>query len=404
MTKDEFANIELPDTPGVYTFKKGAREILYIGKATSLRDRVRSYFSDDVISTRGSRIVDMVTKADHIEYVQTDSVLEALLLESRLIKKHQPDYNVKEKDNKSFFVVVVTKEDVPKVLLMRQRELEKKKLAKEIQTRSVFGPFPSGSQIREALRIVRKIFPFQDANSVKKDQAEFYKQIGLSPDTTKQERQKEYEFNIKNIEMFLSGKKREVVARLKKQMMLHAKKMEFEKADFIKRKIYALEHIRDVSLIKREMKTGNAGLFRIESYDISHFSGKDMVGAMTVIENGSPVPSEYRKFKIRGFEQANDLGALEEMMKRRLGHVEWTFPNLIVVDGAMPQKSRIEKVLRETGIRIPVVAVVKNEKHKPKGILGLRKFTEQYKDEILLSNAEAHRFAVAYQKKLRLKR
>ena len=159
MTSQQLTKTKLPNTTGVYFFKKGA-EILYIGKATSLKDRVRSYFASDLIKTRGPAILDMVTQSTDITFQKTDSVLEALILESNLIKKYQPKYNVKEKDDKSFNCIAVTKEDYPRVLLIRSKDLKDgfRKFKK------VFGPFPNASQLREALKLVRKIFPFFDTN------------------------------------------------------------------------------------------------------------------------------------------------------------------------------------------------------------------------------------------------
>lgn len=401
MNKSDFAKIKLPDTPGVYQFKDNTDEILYIGKATSLRDRVKSYFSHDLVAERGKRLVDMVTKAVKIDYIETDSVLEALILEANLINLHQPKYNAIGKDNKSFYYVVVTKEEFPRVLILRGRDLEKKLLKKDIVVQTKFGPFPYGSQLKEALRIVRKIFPFNDSYSVKKDQAEFYRQIKLAPDFNKSDFAKQYQENINNIILFFKGSKRKIIQKLRENMMKLANKMEFERANEIKKQIFALEHIKDVSLIKKENISKRITGFRIEGYDIAHISGTNMVGVMTVIEQGEPAKDQYRKFNVKGFDKANDVGALEEIFRRRMGHVEWPFPDLIVVDGALPQKSRVEKVLREIGIRIPVVAVVKNEKHKPKGILGLKKFTEAYKDEIILVNDESHRFAITFHRNKR---
>ena len=116
MDFSQYKKINLPDTPGVYLFKKN-KEILYIGKATSLKDRVRSYFSNDLIATRGPLLIDMVFQANDIEFIKTDSVLEALILESNLIKKYQPRYNTQEKDDKSYNYVIITKEDFPRVLI-----------------------------------------------------------------------------------------------------------------------------------------------------------------------------------------------------------------------------------------------------------------------------------------------
>ena len=162
MTSQVLSKFKLPDTPGVYFFKKG-REILYIGKATSLRDRVRSYFSRDLVETRGMLLVDMVAKASVIDFIQTDSVVEALLLEAELIRKHRPYYNTKEKDDKSYNCVVITKEDFPRVLILRKKDLDSNLNAERYTLNAVFGPFPNGTQLREALKIIRRIFPFRDA-------------------------------------------------------------------------------------------------------------------------------------------------------------------------------------------------------------------------------------------------
>ena len=389
----------LPDTPGVYLFKEKG-QILYIGKATSLRDRVKSYFGKDLFNTRGPMVLDMVTKSDSLEFFETDSVLEALILEANLIKKHQPVANTKEKDNKSFYVVAVTKEEVPKVLIIRERELENK----DIKLRAKFGPFPNGSVIREALSIIRRIFPFQDENSLKKDQKEFYRQLGLSPDFTKNDFKNTYEENIENLILFFKGKKREIVKKLEKEMMILAKEEKFEMADALKKKIFALNHIKDVSLIKKENTENREKVFRIEGYDVSHTGGSEMVGVMTVVTNGVTEKSEYRKFKIKGFDKSNDVGALREILLRRFAHTEWVYPNMIVVDGSVAQKRATEKVLNEIGAVIPVIAVVKDERHKPKALLGGKDYIKGREDAIVLVNAEAHRFSIKYHKDLRGKK
>ncbi len=407
---------KLSDKPGVYLFKEKG-QILYIGKATSLKSRVKSYFGNELLNTRGPMILDMVTKSDTLDFYETDSVLEALILEANLIKKHQPKANTREKDNKSFYFVVVTRPDSPKlgdarqakdgvdgevskVLALREREIEKSK----IKTRAKFGPFTDGSIIREALRIVRRIFPFQDENSVKKDQKEFYRQIGLAPDSTQKDFKNVYEKNIENIVLFFKGKKRELVKNLEREMMDLAKKEEFEKAEIVKRKIFALNHIKDVSLIKRENIENREKVFRIEAYDVSHTGGSEMVGVMTVVTNGAPEKSEYRKFKIKGFDKSNDVGALREVLLRRFGHTEWLYPNMIVVDGSVAQKRAAEKVLTEIGAVIPVVAVVKDERHKPKALLGGKDYIKGREDSIILANSEAHRFSIKYHKDLRGKK
>lgn len=390
---------KLPDSPGVYLFKEKGK-ILYIGKATSLKDRVKSYFGNDLINTRGPIILDMVTKSDELDFLKTDSVLEAIILEANLIKKHQPTANTREKDDKSFCHVVVTRDDIPKVLVLRERDME----SKDYKIKAKFGPFPSASIMREALSIIRRIFPFQDENSLKKDQKEFYRQLGLAPETSAKDFNSSYEKNIQNITLFFKGKKRDIVRNLEKEMMNLAKEEKFEMANELKKKVFALNHIKDVALIKKENTHNRDKKFRIEAYDVSHTGGSEMVGVMTVVVNGEKENSEYRKFKIRGFKKSNDVGALEEMIKRRLAHTEWTYPNLVVVDGSVAQKRRVENIFNTLGIHIPVTAVVKNEHHKPKAILGNKEIVKKHEVEVILANAEAHRFSIAYHKGLRAKK
>lgn len=399
---------ELPGGPGVYIFKE-KKKILYIGRATSLKTRVASYFRRDLLDTRGTRLVDMVTLSDNIDHIETDSVLEAIILEANLIKKHQPYYNTLEKDDKSFNYVVVINEEFPKVIVLRERELENALKgrdsfglpAKKLKTKAIFGPFPHGGTIREGLRIIRKIFPFHDGSSIKKDQIEFYRQIGLTPDLSKEEVRRNYKKNIRNIILFFQGKKSRVIKNLEKDMKYFSDRRDFEMAAVMRNRIFALKHIHDVSLIKREELLSKAGSFRIEAYDISHISGTNMVGVMTVITNGAADKNEYRKFRIRGYDSSNDVGALTEVMKRRLGHPEWVYPNLVVVDGSTAQKRAIETLFNQLGVQIPVVAVVKNERHKPKAILGHKETIVAHEKAIILANAESHRFAVAYHRNRR---
>lgn len=403
MTGQQITKLKLPDLPGVYFFMKG-REILYIGKATSLRDRVRSYFGKDLIHTRGSHIVDMAFKATTIKYQVTDSVLEALILEANLIKKHLPKYNTKEKDNKSFNYVLITDEEIPKVVLIRGREIDLKSKTKDLKIRSLFGPYPSGSAIKEGLKIIRRIFPFIDKSSSKKDNYEFYRQLGLAPDTHQARTLKIYQERIKHIELFFKGKKKEVVETIKKKMFELAKKQEFELANECKRQIFALEHINDVSLIKNESLTmPTQGQFRIEAYDIAHMSGQNMVGVMTVVLDGHIESSEYKKFIIRTQTNSNDTGALEEILSRRLRHTEWGIPDLIVTDGGIAQMRVGEQVVERYQFNVPVVSVVKDDKHKAKDILGDKLITKKYERAILLANSEAHRFGITFHKKKRAK-
>jgi excinuclease ABC subunit C len=404
MKIETFKKIKLPDKPGVYFFKH-KNQILYIGKATSLRDRTKSYFSNDLINTRGPLIIDMVFKASKLEWQETDSVLEAIILEAGLIKKHQPYYNTREKDNKSFNVVCITKEPFPKVLVFRERNLKAIFAKGEADTKfqAKYGPFTNGPQLKEAMNIVRHIFPYLDAKSSQLNNFRFYQQLGLAPEIGTKEAKIAYGENIKNLKLFFQGKKKKVISNFKKEMMELAKNKEFERANEIKKRIFALQHINDVALIKNSDKITSQNSIRIESYDIAHMGGKNMVGVMTVVEDGEVNKNEYRKFKIKTQNDANDTGALTEVLERRLAHTEWTHPALIVVDGGVAQINAAKKVLIKIKSNIPIVSVLKDEKHKPKAIMGDEKMGLKYKREILLANSEAHRFAITYHKKMRNK-
>ena len=397
---------ELPDNPGVYFFLSNELEILYIGKATSLRDRVRSYFSTDIQATRGPKISTMLAKATSIAYQPTDSVLEALLLESERIKEHAPIYNTDLKDNKSFNFVIMTDEEFPRVLSIRGRELAEGKAPGKIL--HLFGPFPNGLQLRSALKIVQNIFPFRD-NKCKPGQGKpcFNRQIGLCPGVcTGEISKREYGSILRNITQFFEGKKDIVMKRLEREMKARAKALEFEKANEIKKTLFALQHIQDVALISEQGAENNkqgAKTIRIEAYDVAHLAGGSAVGVMTVVENGIAEKNAYRKFRLRQEYTGNDLSALEEILRRRLGHPEWTLPDILAVDGSFLQYGVAERILAEQKLIIPIVGIVKNDQHKAERIIGDAGLIQRYTKEILLANAEAHRFAITYHRKRRNK-
>lgn len=411
MIRQDLDKLNLPEIPGVYIWRDGEGKILYIGKATSLRDRVRSYFSGDVIKTRGAHIVDMVFKATTVTYQETMNALEALILEANLIKKYKPYYNTKEKDDKSFNCVAITKELFPRVLLVRQKDIDiKNKTVKVLRDPKpilydvVFGPYPNGGAIKEALRLLRPIFPFRDLASSKKDNSVFYRQIGLAPDTTNKDAQTQYRKTISRLKMIFQGKFQSLLTSLKKDMMAAAKKEQFELAGELKQKVFSLEHIQDISLIKRDLVGGVLGEeFRFEAYDIAHISGSSMVGVMTVVTNATTQKNEYRKFIIRGFTKANDAGALREMLVRRFAHPEWSLPQAIVVDGNAIQSNVAKEVLSSLVLDIPVIAVTKDERHRPKAITGPKDIIETHKYAILLANNEAHRYGVTFHRARRAK-
>jgi excinuclease UvrABC nuclease subunit len=409
MTNNHTSLKKLPDTPGVYFFIGPKREVLYVGKATSLRSRVRSYFASDLVATRGKRIVQMVEHANRVEFRTTDSVLEALILEANLIKELKPSYNAFGKDDKSYnYLVITTDETWPRLLTVRGHELQAH--IKELGSKSipVYGPFVHAAQFKEALKLIRRIFPYFDTKHLvdqlaqKKDKKLTFNQtIGVYPpaNTTPAE----YARTIRHIRLFFDGRKKELVRRLERDMHTFAKKQQFEKAAQAKRQLFALRHLEDVSLIKHISKSASSDVetVRIEAYDVAHLQGTSMVGVMTVVEGGEPQKKEYRTFNIMGVTKTNDTAALKEVLERRLAHPEWPYPRLIVVDGGTAQLNAAKKVLTDAGIEIPVVAVTKDERHRPKVIRGPATYRTRYASDILLANSEAHRFSLARHRRKR---
>lgn len=404
MERKDLQKKKLPDAPGVYFFLGKRKEILYIGKATSLRSRVRSYFDGALREKRSALIEAMVEEANDISWTVTDSVLEAMLLEVNLIRTHKPRCNTRSKDDKSYNHLVITREAFPRVLVIRGKDLREED---ERTFKYIFGPFPNATLFKEALRIIRRLFQFYDTkrevgsvrSAVERGKIDFNRQIGLYPSGISK---RSYARTINHIRLLFEGKKQMIIDDFTKEMHRYARKEQFEEAARVRNKIRALEHIQDVSLIKDESRVHQDDRsMRIEAYDVAHLGGDDMVGAMVVVAGGERDPSEYRKFNIEQFTRSNDVGALSEMLLRRLGHGEWKLPELIVVDGSTAQKNVAEKCLKKFNLTIPVVGVVKDEHHKPKRFIGPKKLIDEHKQSILLANAEAHRFAITYHKSKR---
>ena len=421
MQKSALSKLNLPDVPGVYLFKQG-RKVLYVGKATSLRDRVRSYFDDALIETRGPRVVDMVTKADRVAFEPTPTVLEALVREAALIKKYRPRANSEGKDDKTFLYAVITDEEIPRVLTVRGSEIPRFNLG--TKSREIYGPFPSGSQLKEGLRLIRRIFPFFDTpkpvgakSKHQEAKIEFNAQIKQYP---RDFSTKEYRRTIRKVALFLSGRGKELRKSLGKEMKSAAKEERFEDAAEARQQLFALDHIQDVSLIKDENlqhpqgDTSKRGVtLRIEAYDTAHLGGTNAIGVMTVVIDGAPSKKDYRTFRIRGAKNPperigqrpvragnDDIASLKEILSRRLNHPEWGFPKVIVVDGGKTQKKAAESVLAENKIQVPVIAVVKDERHRPREVIGARRALVSEADAVL-ANAEAHRFSLAQHRKAR---
>jgi excinuclease ABC subunit C len=384
---------KLPDSPGVYLMKGKKGKLLYIGKAGNLRRRVSSYF----LRPHDARISQMVSDIKTIDFLETDNALEALILEAKLIKDKKPPYNIKDKDDKSFLFIEITDEEFPRVLLVRGKSLSAGKR---------YGPFTSASSAREAIRILRKIFPWSThpeskIGSYKKPCFEY--EIGLCPGTCVGAiSKKDYMKNIKGLKMFLSGQKNKLINSLKKDMALASKELRFEDASKLKKKIFSLEHIQDAALLGEADIVSTDDKTRIEGYDISNISGDSAVGSMVVFVGGSPKRDEYRKFKIRSILEPNDVGMMKEMVSRRLKN-DWPLPDFMLVDGGIAQVNAVRSSVLEAGLKIPIIGMVKGPDRKKTDLVGdkvvniNKKILEKVRDE-------AHRFAISYHKSVRSKK
>jgi len=420
-------NGELPDNPGVYFYYDVAGTLMYVGKATSLRRRVASYFRA-AGDGRGQRIAELVAKIARIDYVETPTVIEALVLEANQIKAHLPPYNILAKDDKSFQYLVVTNDEYPRPVVMRQLDLERTGVDPFAKTSNgkflaVFGPYTSGLSLKRALELIRRTIPWS-ACLPGQDRACFDHQLGKCPGVCVGAITKaEYRKTIRNLILFFEGKKMTIVRQLRRDMEKSAATLDFERAGKLKVQLFAIEHIRDVSLITREdaelpfAKIVPMGYYdlngRIEAYDISNISGTSATGSMVVFVDGKPAKDLYRKFKIRTVKGSNDFAMMEEVMRRRLsrlGQKGWDAPVVMIIDGGEGQISVVQKVMEELGVRIPMIGIAKGFDRKQDRLVydrsdvELHRLATRGKEIFQKARDEAHRFAVSYHRVLRAKR
>jgi excinuclease ABC subunit C len=388
----------LPETPGVYLFQKG-NKILYIGKASNLKERVKTHFQQP--NYRDNLFINQTTK---IGFIKTASEIEALVLEAKLIKKHQPKYNVIWKDNKNYFYVAFSKEAFPRIFITHQRK----------ENAEYVGPFVDGNALKQSLRYLRKAFPYRSCYVLPKKPCLWHhldrclapcsldSQSAQEMPLAKTNLGKECQKNIRAIKQILQGQKVRVVKALRKEMIQLSRAEKFETAERVKNRIYSLEKVMAHSRVIKEASTPSI-YNRIEAYDISNIQGQEATGSMVVFTEGEPDKKEYRKFKIKMAQKPNDTAMIREVLTRRLKHKEWPYPDLILIDGGKPQLGAARKVIA----KIPVMALAKRNNElflagakKPKL---LKDMPPETANLILRLRDEAHRFALAYHHKLRKK-
>jgi excinuclease ABC subunit C len=424
---------KLPLKPGVYIFKNSAGVIIYIGKAVRLRHRVQQYFSKRM---RDNKTLALVNDITDLEWIQTETELDALILEAELIKRHRPRYNVLLRDDKSnIYIKITLYKKVPDVTLVR--------LTDDDQA-VYFGPYYNTYPIRQALRYLRRIFPYFIRPYSAKNRSSLYRQIGLEPDVSTPEGLQNYHSDLKQLVRFLGGGRLKVAADLEKVMRRAAQQQDFETAKLyrdklrqlrsLQQKIYLQEYgidsvARDPGIRAVKQLFGlKAEPYRIEGFDVSHLSGTNVVASMTVFINGLPSRPDYRRFKMR-VDQNNDVIAMGEVLSRRFKSAnvtKWGEPDLILIDGGWLQLATAVKqlsVLNKTNI--PVFALTEKSEEivisRTKSNITLvndvisRYLNEDYLAIKLPKNHpalrlfqrlrdEAHRFAISYQTDLKRKR
>ena len=403
----------LPQTTGIYCFtspKAGSlinnKEILYIGKAINIKERVKNHYNQ--ANFKDSFFIE---KTEKIGWIETNSEIEALILEAELIKKYKPKYNTIWKDDKNYSYVTITKEKLPRVFIAHQPDAK----------HNTIGPFVDAGALKKTLTLLRRVFPYYVSQKHPKNNCSWC-YLGLCPGPNPDP--KEYKKNLKRLVLVLQSKRSSVLTRLKKEMKKTSDTQEFERASKIRNQIASLErimanarifekkedieiHWKDTEKTLRNILKAKKTISRIEAYDISNIQGKMATGSMVVFIGGKPVRNLYRKFKIKINNKPNDIAMLKEALTRRMNHEEWSFPELILIDGGKAQLNAGISVRSQ----FPIAKTVK--------IMSLAKrnnelFIEGRKQPLLLKNLsrsifnlilqlrdEAHRFAIAYHKKLR---
>jgi excinuclease ABC subunit C len=406
---------EIPSISGVYIFSNQEKKIIYIGKAVNLKSRIGSYFRSNNSLNSAKRA--MVGEIDKIEIKPCDGEIEALILESNLIKKYNPKYNVLLKDDKSYAYLVWTKEDFPRIFVAHKTYLD----SHENQLNSL-GPIVSSDALRKTLKILRKHFHYRSCKTMPKTPCIYYKLGKCDAPCIQNIDEVSYRDNLNTIIDIMKGKSRSILKKLNIQMQSYAKLQKFEQAMEVKNQIEALEK---VSLHKGIIQTSQSYKHkyieelqrllqldkvpkRIEGYDSSHFHGDKAVVSMVVFENAKPAKDQYRKFRIQlPPEGGDDFYNLNQALTRRFKRTDWPIPDLILIDGGKGQLSTVIKVQQEANIEfksIPIISLAKRLEeiyipNKDKPIL----LPKSNKSLQILQQVrdEAHRFAVNYHRILR---
>lgn len=406
----------IPAKPGVYIYKNNQKEIIYIGKAVNLKKRVSQYFQTD--QALGYKTSHLVAEISDINFHVVGSEIEALVLESSLIKQYRPKYNSQLKDDKSYIYITITKDKYPLIRSAFKSTLNQNNL--------FYGPFPDSSSVKILLKTIRHIFPYYSKKHGSKPC--LYCHLGLCPGVDPD--QKEYKTTISKIKKILAGHFQKLISQLTKEMNDFTQEENYEMSKIRRDQINSIKYVisgwRNLSHLYQEVDFKEdryqkateqllltmssvfpklKNINRIEAYDISNSGSKYFVGAMTVFQNGKIDSSLYRQFKINSKVTPDDQFMIKEVVYRRLKHPEWPYPDLLVVDGGKPQVSAAHQAMAARGENLPIIGLAKKQEtiviknvdsweeiNLPKNSPALQ-LLQQLRDE-------AHRFSNRYRKKI----
>ena len=375
----------LPRTPGVYFHKSKDGDIIYVGKAAVLKNRVRQYFQntkDKDIKTRA--LVEEIVDTDWIE---TDSEIDALFLESEMVKRYMPRYNILLRDDKSqSFIRIDMKSEWP-VISFTRNPID--------DGAEYFGPYYNGFAIKKALRYLRKVFPFYTKPPKEGTRPDLDAHIGLSPKpgTTSDE----YKSTLRQLIRYIEGGRQAIVRDIERSMKAAAKEHDFETAvqrrnqlndlrSLQQRIMFGDKEFLDISKDRalsdvKELLGLKAAPVRIEGYDISHMGGVNVVASMVVFTNGASDRSNYRKFKTQ--QRNDDYANMHEVLTRRFSEKNrksWGMPDLVIIDGGKGQLDAAIKALQSAEVSVPIISIAKRDEelvvHKSNSSVGIEMLQE----------------------------
>ncbi len=440
----------LPKTPGVYFHKSADGEVIYVGKAARLNNRVRQYFQKSRV--RDPKTDALVAEIADTDWIEVESEIDALFLEAEMIRRYMPRFNILLRDDKALsYVRIDFKSQMPTVTMTR-RPLD--------DGAEYFGPFVSGFAVKKALKYLRRAFPYYSETKIsslkssnKLRKSRLYEQIGLEPKLDGSEKAlNEYRKNLRHLTAYIKGNRVQLIRELENEMKTHAIQNDFEHAARVRNQLFALKSLSKqiifsdrefMDISKDQGLSGLAELLglskvprRIEGFDISHMSGTDTVASMVVFSNGLPEKAAYRKFKMR-IPGNDDFAHMNEVITRRLSEKnikQWSLPDLFLIDGGKGQLGAAiaaQIALQGPTLQRPMIGLAKKEeeivvsKQHTADISmlierakKLRAYVRESEDYLLIElpkdshivkllqriRDESHRFAVSYHSTLKRSR